>query len=159
VATAAGLTAWASLSAGAGEELVALLGVGGAVALVVALAGRWQELLPWAISLLGAQYAASLLIRGGGIDALAPFYAAGLLVTAELAYWALERGPAARAIVVSRVGALLALALGAAGVGTALLAASEGSGDGGILLQLLGLAAAAAAVGLVTSLAWRLRTR
>jgi hypothetical protein len=159
VGAAAGLTAWASLTAGAGEALVAALGVGGAAGLTVALAGRWHELLPWAISLLGAQYAASLLIRDSGIDALAPFYAAGLLMTAELAYWALERGPAARAIVVPRVGSLLAQALGAAGVGTVLLAASEGTGEGGILLQLLGLAAAAAAVGLVTSLAWRSRTR
>jgi hypothetical protein len=159
VGAAAGLTAWASLTAGAGEELVAVLGVGGAAALMVALAGRWQELLPWAISLLGAQYAASLLIRDGGIDALAPFYAAGLLVTAELAYWALERGPAARSFVVPRIGALLALALGAAGAGTALLAASEGQRGGGIVLQLLGLAAAGAAVGLVTSLAWRSRAR
>jgi hypothetical protein len=151
------LIAWALLTAGEGEELVAAVGVGGAAALAVALAGRWPELLPWAIALLGAQYAAALLLRDGGIDALAPLYAAGLLVTAELAYWAVEQGPAPRSVVLTRVGALLALALGTAAAGMVLLAASTGSGEGGLGLDLVGLAAATAALGLVTWLAWRSR--
>ena len=133
------------------------MGVGGAAALAVALGGRWPELLPWALALLGAQYAAALLLRDGGIDALAPLYAAGLLVTAELAYWAVERGPAPTSVVLARVGALLALALGTAAVGSLLLAASTGSGEGGLGLDLVGLAAATAALGLVTWLAWRSR--
>jgi hypothetical protein len=157
LAAAAGLVAWASLTAGEGEELVAAVGVAGAAALAVALVGRWQELLPWAIALLGAQYAAALLLRDGGVDALAPLYAAGLLVTAELAYWALERGAAPRSVVVTRVGALFALALGTAAAGAVLLAASTGSGEGGLGLDLVGLAAATAALGLVTWLAWRSR--
>ena len=152
---AAGLTAWASLTAGTGEELVAAVGLVGMAALVVALVGRWQELLPWAIALLGAQYAAALLLRDGGVDGLAPLFAAGLLVTAELAYWAVEQGPADRSVVLARIGALAALAVATAGAGAALLAASEGSAEGGRFLQLLGLAAAAAAVGAVTWLAWR----
>lgn len=156
---AGGLTAWASLTAGTGEELVVVIGLVGAAALVVALLGRWQELLPWAIALLGAQYAASLLLRDGGVDGLAPLFAAGLLVTAELAYWAVEQGPAARSVVLARVGALTALALVTAGAGAALLAASEGRGGGGLVLQSLGLAAAAAAVGVVTWLAWRSQPR
>jgi hypothetical protein len=135
------------------------VGLGGAAALAVALAGRWQELLPWAIALLGAQYAASLLLRDGGIDALAPLYAAGLLVTAELAHWAVGRGPSPRTVVVSRVGALFALALGTAAAGMVLLAASEGSSGGGLGLDLVGLTAATAALGLVTWLAWRSRFR
>jgi hypothetical protein len=133
------------------------VGVGGAAALVAALAGRWQELLPWAIALLGAQYAAALLLRDGGVDALAPLYAAGLLVTTELAYWALERGAAPRSVVLARVGALLGLALGTAAAGAVLLAASTGSGEGGLALDLVGLVAATAALGLVTWLAWRSR--
>jgi hypothetical protein len=122
---------------------------------VLALVGRWEELLPWAIALLGAQYAASLLIRGGEIDGLAPLYAAALFVTAELAYWALEQGPAVRVVVLSRVAALLAQAFGAAGVGAAMLAASQGGGQGGLALQTLGLGAATAALGVLTWLAWR----
>jgi len=134
---------------------VAAVGVGGVAVLALALAGRWQELLPWAIALLGAQYAISLLIRDGGIDALAPLYAAVMVVTAELAYWAVERGPAARSVVLPRVGALLALALGTAAAGTVLHAASAGSGGGGLGLHLVGLASATAALGVVAWLAWR----
>jgi hypothetical protein len=126
--------------------------------LTLALAGRWQELLPWGIALLGAQYAVSLLLRDGGIDALAPVYAAGLLVTSELAYWAVERGPATRSLVLSRLAELAALALGTAAAGAGVLAASEGGGGGGLLLQVLGVTAAAAAVALVAWLAWRSRS-
>jgi hypothetical protein len=151
------LIAWASLTAGEGEELVLVVGVVGAAALAAVLAGRWQELLPWAIALLGAQYAVALLLRDGGIDAFAPLYAAGLLVTAELAYWALERGAAPRSVVLARVGALVVLAFGTAAAGAVLLAASTGSGEGGLGLDLVGLAAATAALGLVTWLAWRSR--
>jgi hypothetical protein len=127
--------------------------------LALAVAGRWHELLPWAIALLGAQYAASLLLRDAEIDALAPLYAAALFVTAELAYWALERGPAARAVVLPRVAGLLAKGVGAACAGAAVLAASEGGGGGGLALQLVGVAAAAATVGVVARLAWKSRSR
>jgi hypothetical protein len=155
---AAGLTVWASLTAGAGGELVAAVGIGGAVVLAVALVGRWPDLFPWGIALLGAQYAASLLLRDEGIDPLAPLYAGSLLVTAELAYWAVERGPNARSVVLSRLAALCALALGTVGAGTALLAVSEGGAGSGLALQFVGLAAAAATLALVTWLAWRTRS-
>lgn len=138
---------------------MAAVGIGGTAALAVALAGRWLDLLPWAIALLGSGYAASLLLRDDGVDPLAPLYAAGLLVAAELAYWALERGPNSRSVVVRRLLALTALALGTAGVGAALLTASEGGVGSGLALQLLGIAAAAAILGLVTWLAWRMRPR
>jgi hypothetical protein len=124
--------------------------------LLAALAGRWPELLPWAIALLGAQYAVALLVRSGEIDGLALFYAGALFATAELAYWAFERGPVGRAVV-SRVPVLVAQALGAAAAGAAVLAVSVGGGDGGLAIQAVGLAAAAAAVGLVTWLAWTSR--
>lgn len=156
---AAAATVWASLSAGAGEELVATVGIFGVAVLAVALVGRWSELLPWAIALLGAQYAASLLLRDGGIDPLAPLYAALLLVTAELTFWALEAKPAlgGRSVVVRRLAALLVLALGSAGAGFAVLAVSGGDVGSGFALQLLGLCAAAATLVVVTGLAWRTR--
>jgi hypothetical protein len=148
---------WASLTAGDGEGVVAGVGIGAAAVLLVALVGRWRELLPWAIALLGAQYAVALLIRSGEIDGLAPLYAAALFATAELAYWAFERGPAGRAVI-SRLAGLLAQALGAGAAAAAVLAISAGGGDGGLAIQALGLIAAATAVGLVTWLAWRSRT-
>jgi hypothetical protein len=140
---------------------VAAVGIFASAVLTVALVGRWPDVLPWAVALLGGQYAAALLLRDGGVDARAPLYAALLLVTAELAYWGLETEPGigGRVIVARRIGALLALGVGAAGVGAVVLAASEGGVGSGLALQLLGLVAAAATLGLVAWLAWRARPR
>jgi hypothetical protein len=137
---------------------VATAGILGSALLAVALIGRWPDVLPWAVALLGAQYAASLLLRDAGIDEFAPLYAAALLVTAELAYWALEAKPALGGVL-RRLASLLGLALGTVAVGATLLALSEGGAERGIALQLLGLLAAAGTVALVTSLAWRARLR
>jgi hypothetical protein len=152
---------WASAVAGAAPELVGPVGILGSAVLAVALIMRWPGVLPWAIALLGGQYAVSLLLRDGGIDPLAPFYAAVLFVVAELALWALEARPTlgGSAVVVGRLARLALLASGAAAVGAGLLAASEGGAGGGLALQLLGLFAAVAALGLVTWLAWRARLR
>jgi hypothetical protein len=152
---------WASIATEAGAELVAPVGILGNAVLTVALMLRWPGVLPWAIALLGGQYAASLLLRDGPIDALAPFYAAVLLVTAELAFWGIEARPAlgGRPVVVRRLARLLMLASGAAAAGAGLLAVSEGGTEGGLALQLLGLFAAVATLGLVTWLAWRARAR
>jgi hypothetical protein len=153
------LTVWASIAAEAGAALVAPVGILGNVVLTVALMLRWPGVLVWAIALLGGQYAVSLLLRDGPIDPLAPFYAAVLLVTAELAFWALEARPAlgGRPVVVRRLARLLVLASGAAAAGASLLAVSEGGAGGGLALQVLGLFAAVATLGLVTWLAWRTR--
>lgn len=133
-------------------------GIFGSALLAVALVGRWPDVLPWAIALLGGQYAASLLLRDGGIDGFAPFYAALLLVIAELAYWSLEAKPALGGVV-RRLASLVGLALGTVVVGATLLALSEGGAERGFVLQLLGLMAAAGAVALLTWLAWRTRIR
>ena len=140
---------------------MAALGIFASVVLAVALVGRWPDVMPWAVALLGAQYAAALLLRDGGVDPRAPLYAALLLATAELAYWGIETEPGlgGRVIVARRIGALLTLALGAAGVGAVLLAASEGGVGRGFALQLVGLVAAAAALALVAWLAWQTRPR
>jgi hypothetical protein len=156
--TAAGLTLWATLAAGAAEELVATPGIFGSALLAVALVGRWPDVLPWAVALLGAQYAASLLLRDAGIDGFAPVYAALLLVTAELAYWSLEAKPALGGVM-RRLASLLGLVLGTVAVAATLLALSEGGAERGFVLQLLGLVAAAGAVALLTLLAWRARAR
>jgi hypothetical protein len=117
--------------------------------------------MPWAISCLGAQYAASLLIRGGAIDELAPFYAASLLVIAEVAYWALEERPGRGGppALLTRLARLGALGLGAAGAGAAVLVASEGGAGGGLELRIVGIAAAATALALLTAMAWNLSRR
>jgi hypothetical protein len=137
---------------------VATVGIFGSALLAVALVGRWPDVLPWAVALLGGQYAASLLLRDAGIDGFAPLYAALLLATAELAYWALEAKPALGGVL-RRLASLVGLALGAVAAGATLLALSEGGAERGFALQLLGLLAAAGTVALVTWLAWRARLR
>lgn len=127
----------------------------------VAVVGRWHDLLPWGIALLAAPYAVSLLVREGGIDALAPLYAAGLLFTAELCYWATERtaGVGGREIVLARAGSLLGLSLAAGGSAVLVLAVSDVGGGGGVALEVVGIAAAAGALALVAWLAWRTSSR
>jgi hypothetical protein len=147
---------WAVFAADSGAELVAVPGIFGSALLAVALVGRWPDVLPWAIALLGGQYAASLLLRGTGVDAFAPLYAAALLVTAELAYWALEIKPALGGVA-RRLASLAGLALGAAAVGALLLGLSEGADERGFGVQLVGLTAAAGVLALLTWLAWRSR--
>jgi hypothetical protein len=158
VAGAAGLTVWATVAAEAAGELVAVPGIFGSAFLAVALVGRWPDVVPWAIALLGGQYAASLLLRDGGIDSLAPLYAALLLVTAELAYWGLEMRPGLGGVA-RRLAALVGLAVGAAGVGALLLGISEGGDGVGFALQVVGLGAAAGVLALLTWLGWRSRLR
>jgi hypothetical protein len=156
-----GLTAWAAAAAGSGGPVVAPVGVFGAALLAVGLLGRWPSLLPWAIAFLGAQYAVSLLIRGGSIDELAPLYAAALVLVAELAYWALEERPArgGTSVLLGRLAALATLAFGAAATGAAVLVASEGGAGSGLELKILGIVAAAMTLGLLTTIAWRARSR
>jgi hypothetical protein len=152
---------WAAVAAEAGAELVAPVGILANVALALAVLMRWPGVLAWAIALLGGQYAASMLLRDGPIDPLAPLYAALLLVTAELAYWAVEARPTlgGRPVVVRRLALILLLSAGAAAAGAGLLAVSEGGAGGGLELQIAGLFAAVATLGLVTWLAWRARLR
>ena len=160
LAGAAGLTVWASLATGSGRELVAGVGIFASAVLAVALVGRWPDVLPWALALLGAQYAASLLLQSGGIDGLAPLYAALLLTTAELSYWALEARPGlgGASVVARRLLGLFLLALTTAVAGVLLLGASDEGTGSSFVLEVVGLGAAAAAIGLVSWLAWRARS-
>jgi hypothetical protein len=150
---------WAAVAAEAGAALVLPVGILANLALAAALLMRWPGVLAWAAALLGGQYAASLLLRDGPIDPLAPLYAALLLVTAELAFWAVEARPAlgGRPVLLRRLAQFVVLAAGAAAAGAGLLAVSEGGTGGGLELQLAGLFAAVATLGLVTWLAWRAR--
>ncbi len=137
---------------GAGDLAVVVgvrLGALALLALVAALVLGWSVLIPLALGLLGAAYATHLGLDDPSLDATAPLFGAGLLLTAELAYWSLEE----RARVVSepgeplrRLGLLLVLAIVALGAGAGLLAVADLARAGGLALDLLGAAAAAAAL-------------
>ena len=77
-----------------GSEAVVEVGMGVAavalLALVASLVLGWPSLLPVSLVLLGGLYAAQLAVDDASLDAGAPFFAVGVLVTAELGYWSLE---------------------------------------------------------------------
>ena len=97
--------------------------------------------------LLGGLYAAQLRIDHAGLDGYASIFAAGLVVTAELAYWSLEErarietesGEMAR-----RLAVVALLGVASALVAEALLALAGVVRANGLPVDLLGTGAAAA---------------
>jgi hypothetical protein len=136
---------------------VALVGVGLAGFVYGLLRGRsWA--VPWAVVVLGAAYAASLFLPERGLDRQAPLVAAGFVLLAELAYWTLElRTPLSpEPGMLARRGVLV----GAAGIGALVVAAIAIVATaiplaGGLTGDLLGVAAAVAALAVVATLADR----
>jgi hypothetical protein len=126
---------------------VVLGGAFALLALLVALGAGASSAVPWALAALGAEYAAWLALRGGSVDTRAPLYGAGLLLVAELSYWAIDRRSTARAeeqLDVRRAVRLLILLVASIALGTLLLAASSLSIGGGVALEALGVAGAVA---------------
>ena len=160
VAAAAGallaLVALAAYPAAAADRLAGPLAAGGAAAVILlalGLATRLPLLVPPALALAGAEYV-GVLYLGGDARAL-PIAAGGLVLAAELAYWALEPAPAAAAAPRAATVLLAAVAGGAA----AALIASVSNEDvtGGLGLETAGVAAAVTALAVVVALA-RART-
>jgi fucose 4-O-acetylase-like acetyltransferase len=119
------------------------------VALIAALVLEWTPLVPTALVLVSGLYAAQLAIDDAALDTTSPAFAAGLLVTAELAYWSLEerdhiRGEPGAGL---RHAAFVA-ALGVATllVASVLLAVADAVRTKGLAVDLLGAVAAAAAL-------------
>ena len=126
--------------------------------LAVSLLLRAHSAVPAAIVLIGGEYALVLSVDDSSLDTRAAVVAAGLLVTAELAYWSLELraeitdepGSYAR-----RLSVLALLGLGALTLSGLLVAVVDLAGRGGLAVEIAGAAAAFAAVVLLWSLARR----
>ena len=137
---------------------VALVGGLGAALLLLVLARCQVELLSWALFLLAAAYAISLVSRGSPVDEGAPLVATGLLLCGELASWSVDERqaiaaePLVRARRATALGALALVSLGASALVVALAAAPAGRG-------LAWAAAGTAASVLVVALAVRLSRR
>ena len=119
------------------------------VALVAALVLGWSSLVPAALLLLGGMYGAELAIDDAPLDAATPLVAAGLLVTAELGYWAIEEREPVRADPgegLRRVAFVAVVGLGALLVASLLLALVDVVRADGLAIDLIGAAAAAAAL-------------
>jgi len=129
-----------------------LFGIEGAglAALLLALAFARSDWALWAVGLVAVAEGAAFALRAPAL--LAPFMGALLLISAELALWAIERArPAQEAIAVGlfRAVRLSALALAGCGFGLLALAGSDLAVSGGFDLTAVGVAAVVAILGLV----------
>lgn len=159
MAVLASLAAWLALAVR--DELTgpaALLGAAGCLALAVAAV--WRRAAAAAslgLALVGGEYALLVAVDAEGLDARAPLVAAGLLAAGELAAWSAalqvpipdEAGAWWR-----RLAIVLLEATAAYGVTAGVLAVAD-AGDGGLVLEALGVAALAAGSLLVARLASR----
>jgi hypothetical protein len=138
------------------DPALAVIGGAAVFVLVVGLSLGRPAAVPWAIAGLGAEYAASL--GGDGLDRRVPLYAVGLLVTAELAFWALQlrRGaPDERGMAEWRIVGLLVAATVALVAGSLLVVVARLPLRGGLAVEAIGLAAAIGALVLILAAARR----
>jgi hypothetical protein len=153
VVVAAGLGGWLLSLAGpdalrpvAALAALAVLGLAGTLIL------GWPDSIAVPLALLGAAYAAILVIDDPPLDSHSILVGGALLAAGELAYLSLE----ARSAVTEETGAIARrfagvsmLVLFALAVGGALLAVVDLLRTGGLVIEFLGVAAAAGAVGLL----------
>jgi len=124
----------------------------GAIALALlaaALVRGWPRLVPAPILVLGGMYGAQLAVDDAALDPSAAAVAAGLLVTAELAYWSLderERIAAEPGTNARRVAYVAALGASAVLASLVLLTLADAFRARGLAVDLLGAVAAVGAV-------------
>jgi hypothetical protein len=141
-----------TVGVGARISVVALL------CLVAALVLGVSRLVPVPFLLLGGAYAVYLVVDDVPLDPAAPVFAAGVLVSADLAYWSLEErdrvsGDAGETL--RRIAVLSGLAATALVVSGALLALADVAGTRGLAIDLVGAVAASAVLALIVRYARR----
>jgi hypothetical protein len=138
--------------------LLAALGIMAGVMLAAVLVRGWDELLPWTLLLLGAEYAAPLVVRGGAVDGVAALVGAALLLLGELASWSLDLRTRVREEAPSfRLRGLTVAAVTAGGLvaGALALAATDLDTGSGLPWAVVGAAAAVAVVAMIARLTRR----
>jgi hypothetical protein len=151
---AAGIGAALTLSADSYRTAVGAVALTAVLLLALAVAWPFPSLIPWPLVVLAGAYAWTL--GDGSIDQWAPVYAGGLLAVAELAYWSIEvRGRAqdAERLTERRASLIATLALVAVAAGGLVFAATSLRIGSGVATDLLGVAAAVAALAVVAALA------
>lgn len=109
----------------------------------------WAPLVPISIAMIGGLYGVQLAVDDVALDGVAAIVAAGLLVTAELAYWSLEERERVKlepGESLRRLAFVALLGLGALAVAALLLALVDAAGTSGLAVDLAGAAAAATAL-------------
>jgi hypothetical protein len=124
-----------------------VIGAAAVFVLVVGVVLGRPAAVPWALAGLGVAYAATL--EPEELDGRVPLYAAALLVTGELAYWALRLRDGARdepGMALRRLIALLVTAAAALVACSLLVALAHVPLRGGLVVEAIGLAAAIGAL-------------
>jgi hypothetical protein len=151
-ALCAGLAALPVPGSGAFSGFLAVGGVVAGALFAATLVTGWEELLPWALGILGAEFAGSLYVHGGATSGAAPLFGAGLLLLGELCAWSLSlrtRIHEELPVLAVRLGSIAAAALASAVVGVMLVALATENTRGGVGWTVIGTAAAVGAVVLV----------
>jgi hypothetical protein len=151
-----GAALYPALAADRVTGIVAALGGLAVLLLALAVTGRWPAMAAWAVAVGGAEYAVFLATREPIVDRWAPLVAGALFVAAELGFRAVEpSAPAVERAAVLR--SILWLATGFAGTAAfgAVILAAAGGARAGIGLEVLGAAAAVAALALVVGVVAR----
>jgi hypothetical protein len=143
----------ASIPVGRGDgtfrEVAARVAAAAIVVLLAGVVNGWPSLVPLAVAVAGGTYAAELALDDAPVDASAPAIAVGLFLAAELAYWSLderERIASEEGESLRRAAFVAMLALGAFLAGATVLALADAFGGEGVALDLVGAAAAVAAL-------------
>jgi hypothetical protein len=141
-----------------GEQQLALLAFGlvGLLWLALGLAVRWGAAMALGVVFLGGEQALRLALGPGTVDPWTPVYAAGLLLTAELAWWSIEpRVPAwwDAEVLLRRLGTIVGVCAAGAIVAALIVLAAGAPLRGGLGLELVGVVAAIGAVAVVAGLA------
>jgi hypothetical protein len=136
--------------------LLAGLGAAALFSLGVGLAVRWSAALAFGMALLGTEQAVRLTTGPNRVDPWTPLYAAGFLLAAELAWWSIEprvRAWAEYGTTLSRLGTVAAASAGGAVLAALVVLAAGAPLHGGLALELVGVAAATAALAVVAAVA------
>jgi len=158
VALLAGLALYPALAGDRLTSVVAGIGAAGLLVFAVGLAGRWPLLLAWGLTGFGAEYAFFLRLRGGAVEARAPFLAAVLLLVAELGFESISAdGTASERELVVRTALATAAAVTVTAFAGGLLLLLGSSANSGLVLEGVGVAATVAAVALVVRVGSRAR--
>jgi hypothetical protein len=154
LAATAALVLYPALAAERLGWVLAAAGIAAGAALVLALSLRVHSLVPVALVLLGGEYTGFLYVHGAAGTA-PPVFAAGLVLVAELSYWALEPLSAREEPLqlLARAATVAATSAGAAVLALFLEAVAHVQVSKSLGVEALGVLAAALAVALVVRLA------
>jgi hypothetical protein len=136
--------------------VIAIVGGIGALLLLFVIMRRAEDVLAWAMLMLGIAYALSLVAHRRGVDEVSPLVAGGLLLAAELATWSCaERREirVERRVLLARGVAIALLVAGGIAVSALVLALAAAPVGGGLGWTIIGAASAVGVIGLATRLA------